>query len=123
MGMPKEEIEGKNCFDLWSAGQAEKYFCDDKKVIESGLARLDIIEHLETAAGVRWVCTQKIPYRDKDGNVIGVLGFATDITERKHAEEEKEKSDKELIKSNIVISRRLSKGNSTALKGTAIIFL
>lgn len=100
MGVSKEEIEGKTCFELWSAEQAKKYFCDDEEVISSGLPKLDIIERLETAKGVRWVCTQKIPYRDKDGNVIGVLGFATDISERKQAEEEKEKLNKEILKSN-----------------------
>jgi PAS domain S-box-containing protein len=34
----------------------------------------------------RWVQTDKVPYRDSQGHVIGVLVFAQDITERKRAE-------------------------------------
>ncbi|MCX5702194.1 MAG: diguanylate cyclase [Candidatus Omnitrophica bacterium] len=115
MGRPKEEIEGKTCSELWSGEQAEKYFSDDKEVIESGLARLDIIERLETTGGVRWVCTQKIPYRDKDGNVIGVLGFATDITERKQSKEEREILNKELLISNKRLKRLSLRDPQTGL--------
>ncbi|HEX6826368.1 MAG TPA: PAS domain S-box protein, partial [Nitrospiraceae bacterium] len=34
----------------------------------------------------RWVQTDKVPYRDAQGNVIGVLVFAQDITEHRQAE-------------------------------------
>jgi PAS domain S-box-containing protein len=41
-----------------------------------------------TASGEkRWVRTDKIPYRDDNGEIVGVIVFALDITDRKLAEE------------------------------------
>jgi hypothetical protein len=67
------------------------YWEDDKEVITSGKPKLGIIEPIDTATGTRWVQTDKIPYRDKEGRIIGIIGFAVDITERKQAEEERER--------------------------------
>jgi len=84
MGMPKESIEGKTCFELWPE-DAEHYWSDDKEVIQSGQPKTNIIEFLVTVKGRRWVQTDKIPYRDEQGNIIGIIGFAVDITEHKEA--------------------------------------
>lgn len=86
MGMAKEEIEGKTCFDLYPHDQADNYWKDDKVVIASGQQKADIIEPLETKKGIRWVQTDKVPYLDKMGKVIGIVGFAIDITEQRKAE-------------------------------------
>ena len=51
---------------------------------------------METTQGVKWVRTDKIPYRDAQGNTVGVIGFAVDITERKHAEEALQRAHDEL---------------------------
>ena len=40
------------------------------------------------AGGMRWIQTDKIPYRDHEGRIVGVIGFGVDITERKKMEEE-----------------------------------
>ena len=82
MGMPKESIEGKTCFELWPE-DAEHYWSDDKEVIQSGQPKTNIIEFLVTVRGRRWLQTDKIPYRDEQGNIIGIIGFAVDITEHR----------------------------------------
>ncbi len=86
-GMPREELEGSSLFDLLPE-RAEEYWKDDKEVMVSGRPKGNIIEPVETSRGTRWVQTDKIPYVDEDGNIIGVIGFSLDITERKQAEEE-----------------------------------
>lgn len=85
-GLPKGEIEGKSCFDIFPH-QAKNYWEDDKEVMASGRPKTNIIEMLETKRGTRWVQTDKIPYKDERGNITGIIGFAIDITERKKAEE------------------------------------
>jgi len=86
-GMAIEEIEGKSTYDLFP-DFAEKYYQEDLEVINSGKPKLGIIEPRTSASGEHlWVQTDKIPLRDEQGNITGILVFAIDITERKHAED------------------------------------
>lgn len=94
MGLSREQIEGSSCFELWPE-QAEHYWCDDKEVIESGLPKIGIIEPMNTAKGKIWVETDKIPYRSEKGEIIGVIGFAIDVTYRKEAQEALAQSEEE----------------------------
>lgn len=87
MQMTKEQLEGKSCFDLYPKEQAEAFWRDDREVIASGEPKMNIIEPMDSIKGKLWVQTDKIPYRDIQGNIIGIIGFAIDITERKQAEE------------------------------------
>ena len=81
------EVEGQLTQDLYP-DQARKYYQDDMEVIQSGHAKRGIVELYQTpSGGKRWVQTDKIPYRDPAGNIIGVLVFAQDITDRRQAEE------------------------------------
>lgn len=85
-GLPVDAIEGKSTYDLYP-DEAAKYYRDDTEVITSGVAKRGIIEPLQTASGEkRWVQADKIPYRDEHGNIVGVIVFAEDITERRRAE-------------------------------------
>ena len=85
--MPAEDFVGKTVFDLYPPEIAQGMADDDQEVLESGHAKLDITEQYESAAGVRWVHTDKFPICDKNGIPFGLIGFAQDITERKKAEE------------------------------------
>jgi len=85
-GLPREEMDGKSLFDLYPF-LADDYWKDDQEVMRRGNAKRNIVETIETPQGLRWVQTDKIPYRDAQGNIIGVIGFSNDITERKQAEE------------------------------------
>ncbi len=87
MGIPKSDIEGKTTWDLYPTDAAENYWEDDKKVMESRVPRLNIIEKMETPHGVMWLRTDKIPHIDDRGEVIGIIGFSIDITELKQAEQ------------------------------------
>jgi PAS domain S-box-containing protein len=85
--MPEEELFGKTVFDIYSAEIAQAMTDDDQEVFKSGRPKLNIIEQYESADGSRWVQTDKVPIFDKDGLVIGLVGFAQDITERRQIEE------------------------------------
>ncbi len=92
------EIEGKSFYDLYPE-EAEQYYQDDKEVIASGNPKLGIIELLQTASGSKhWIQTDKVPYRDARGNMVGILVFAQDITERKRTEEALRQNEQLLTK-------------------------
>ncbi|MEI6332546.1 MAG: PAS domain S-box protein [Pseudanabaena sp. ELA645] len=83
------EAIGKNVFEFsYTNDEALGYLADDRQVMESGLAKLNIEEMITLASGEqRWVQTNKIPLRDAEGNVIGVMGTFQDISDRKLAEQ------------------------------------
>ena len=85
--IPEEEFVGKTVFDLYSTEIAQGMTKDDQEVFQSGRPKLGITEQYESASGIRWVQTDKVPIYDKDGSLVGLIGFAQDITERKQAEE------------------------------------
>jgi len=96
-GMPVEQIEGKSTYDLFP-DFAEKYYQDDLEVINSGIPKFGIIEHMTTGSGEHlWVQTDKIPLLDDEGNITGIVVFVVDITERKQIEMEMEYREKELM--------------------------
>ena len=90
MGLPKEQLEGQSLFKLYPKEQAEAFWNDDKQVIASGKAKVGIEEKMHSKQGQRWVQTDKIPYRDAQGKIVGVIGFSVDITERKERLEKME---------------------------------
>ena len=84
----KEAFENKNCADIYPKEIADKYYEDDLSIINSGVAELNIEEPWLTETGARWVNTNKIPFVDNEGNIIGIIGLSFDITERKKVEKE-----------------------------------
>ncbi|MGA2172958.1 MAG: PAS domain-containing protein [Sedimentisphaerales bacterium] len=87
LNIPEEKFLGKTVFDFYSAKIAQSMTNDDQEVFRTGRAKLNIEEQYESAKGLRWVQTDKVPIFDKDGILVGLVGFAQDITERKRAEE------------------------------------
>ena len=59
-------------------------------MINSGKPKLGIVEaHSNPITGeVMWLQTGKVPYRYREGNIIGVIAFAMDISNQKKIEEE-----------------------------------
>lgn len=86
IGKTVADIEGRSTDEFYPE-EAERYHQDDLEVIVSGRPKLGIIEPYRRGTGEkRWVQTDKVPYLDPQGNVIGVLVFAQDITDQKRHE-------------------------------------
>lgn len=80
-GMKKEELEGRSTYEIYP-DDAAHYFEDDLRVIKSGEAKIGIVEQVLSSTGEkRWVSTSKIPWRDANGKITGVIVTAYDITE------------------------------------------
>ena len=54
-----------------------------------------------------WVIVSVSPYSDDQGNVVGILGMLTDITDRKRAEEELRNADRRKEEFLAVLSHEL----------------
>ena len=90
---PKDVI-GKDDFQMGWRNQAEAYRADDRRVIESGGSKLLIEESQTTPEGnTIALLTSKMPLRDSQGEISGVLGTYLDIIERKRGEDALRKSE------------------------------
>ncbi|MFI5330499.1 MAG: PAS domain S-box protein [Desulfobaccales bacterium] len=84
-----QQLLGKDDFAMGWKDQADLYRADDRQVMESRRAKLNIIEPQTTPSGAQiWLNTSKVPLQHPDGEVFGVLGVYADITEYKRAEAE-----------------------------------
>lgn len=83
-----EELLGKTDFDFFPKDIAAVFFAREQAVLESGQAFVDREERtLDAKGNAKWVSTSKAPWRDKRGQVIGIMGIGRDITERRNAED------------------------------------
>jgi len=83
----QKDVIGKDDFQMGWRDQAELYRGDDRQVIESGCPKLLIEEPQTTSEGTTiTLLTSKIPLRNSDGEIRGVIGTYIDITNRKQAE-------------------------------------
>lgn len=88
----ESEIIGKTDFDFIDTKQAKFFRDNDKLAIETGGVRTNE-EYLVFADGsyAGYFDTIKTPMKDKSGKIIGVLGIARDISQRKAKNKEIEK--------------------------------
>jgi PAS domain S-box-containing protein len=95
LGRKVVEVIGKTDAELFSHETAPAIMERDRLVIQSG--EVQTYEEPGAAAGIsRLYLATKGPYRDPNGQVIGLLGICRDITDRKRAEEEMRQSQQKL---------------------------
>jgi PAS domain S-box-containing protein len=86
LGKPPEKLIGRTDLELGTPYHAQ-YARDEDEIAATGQPKLGLVEPLMTPHGIRWLQTDKVARRDEAGNIIGFIGLAIDITERKAAEE------------------------------------
>ncbi len=89
-----EDIIGKSDRELIWADQADHFQGDDRFVMDNDRAKLNIVEEQIQPDGMHWVETNKIPIKNKKGEVIGVLGSFHDITDKVKLQEERIEKEK-----------------------------
>jgi PAS domain S-box-containing protein len=83
----EEEVLGKDDYDLYPPEAAVMMHQTDSTVL-SGTSIIGKEAMIVDKTGAqRWVLGSKLPLRDSDGQIVGIVGISVDITERKKAEE------------------------------------
>lgn len=91
-----EEMIGKTDFDYFSPQIAKKSFQDDMQVLETGKPIIGKAEEIIRLNSTRyWGSVTKVPWYDKKGGIIGIIGITRDISLQKKAEEALRKSQQE----------------------------
>jgi len=82
-----EQVIGKTDEEFYDdPAVGRQVMANDRRVLASGQTET-MEEIVPGPEGPRTFLSAKTPYRDADGQIIGVIGIARDITERKRAEE------------------------------------
>ncbi|MFC1677490.1 PAS domain S-box protein [Planctomycetota bacterium] len=96
-----DQLIGKTDFDFYSEQLASEFYADEQKIVQTGQPLLDKDEtNIDSQGKKRYILTNKVPLRDSEGNIIGLVGTGHDITERKLAEEKLKAVNQQLNAAN-----------------------
>src|SRR5262249_32912910 len=78
------ELIGKNDFDIHPPERAARFAADERGLLQSGCGLIDFEEYVITPDGGHlWISSTKVPLRNEQGRVIGLVGISRDISQRK----------------------------------------
>ena len=88
MGTSIDEMIGKSDLELCPPERAQEYFADERRVVETGRPMIDKEEQAAFSVdGERtWILTTKVPLRNDQDKIIGVVGVSRDISDRRRAD-------------------------------------
>jgi len=83
-----EWLIGKTDFDTYTAEHARVAYEDEQEIIRTGKPMIGKLQKVTLADGeICWLLSTKMPWRDREGNIIGVFGVSQNVTQLKQAEE------------------------------------
>jgi len=85
-GKPIEEIIGKDDLELLPPDIARKIMAKDRQILATGIAET-YEEDVSSGETSTTFLTTKAPWRDNQGNIVGVIATTRDISDRKQAEQ------------------------------------
>jgi len=116
LGYSRTELLGKNDYDFFPSHEADFFTAKDREVLRSGRVIEITEETIQTRhRGIRLLHTRKITIYDNEGRPAYLLGISDDITERKRAEEEIGRFNKELEQTIDVRTKELRDSQAALL--------
>ncbi len=96
MGAQSEaEVLGKTNFDFFPKDIATDFHNEDQSVIQTNKPLINKEEFFLDKEGKKhWMLTSKLPLRDEQGKIVGLVGISRDITEQKKLQQELLQSQK-----------------------------
>jgi PAS domain S-box-containing protein len=96
-----QEAVGKTDFDFFSEEHARRAYEDEQRIMSTNEPIIGLEEKETWPDGhVSWVSTTKIPFRDADGSIVGLVGVSRDVTGRKIADAQLREQNEILSKSH-----------------------
>ena len=90
-GHPRDLV-GKTDHDLFGKEHADAARADELKIIRTGEAITGLVERENFPNGkIGWVLTNKMPFRDSEGNIIGTFGMSSDVSDLVDAQHDLER--------------------------------
>ncbi|MBK9748297.1 MAG: PAS domain S-box protein [Chloroflexi bacterium] len=97
MTFTREQIIGHTDFDLFPEEMAANFFADEQAIMRTGQVIMNQEESVIAPTGdTLWVSTTKVPLRNSEGTVIGVVGITRDITKQRQVAKALEASEARL---------------------------
>ena len=104
----ERDVIGRRVSDFLPAGAVEAPEADDQGVLNTGEAIFNREEQLIDGRGDRrWHATTKVPLRNPQGRIFGLVCIARDITERKRSEEALQRANEELARNKNELQKTL----------------
>jgi len=92
---------GKTDFDYFTKQHAQDAFKDEQKILTSGEQLIGKTEKIRTSKGnFIWVSATKIPIRNQEGEITGLVGISIDVTEKYLAEKKLREARKKAVESD-----------------------
>jgi PAS domain S-box-containing protein len=115
IGKPAEEVIGKTDEEFYDDPEIGRAMMEnDRRIMDSRKAEV-FEETISCPGGRRIYLSTKTPLYDQNGKIIGLIGIARDITERKQMEEALQRAKDELEIKVQERTRKLAKANKTLL--------
>ncbi|RZB30626.1 MAG: hypothetical protein SRB1_02906 [Desulfobacteraceae bacterium Eth-SRB1] len=86
----------RKCYEVYQKRDTPCPWCPSLKAIETGETHNTIVPYPSEENPTGWIDLSSFPLRNIEGDIVGVIEYAKDITERKRAEEELRNSEKRL---------------------------
>jgi PAS domain S-box-containing protein len=94
-------LVGKTDFDTYPEDRARSAYEDEQRIISTGEPLMAKVERTNYADGkTTWCITTKMPWRNKEGQMIGTFGLSKDITALKDAETKLESAHQRLVETS-----------------------
>jgi len=93
----QSQVTGRTPFDFLPKNRAQQAVADDRQVLAGGPPILNAEKsNLVAGTDTRWALTTKIPLRDLQDKITGLVGISLDITDRKLIEQELQRRTEEM---------------------------
>ena len=89
-GLRRQDVLGRTDEELFPGSVGIQFRKNDLDVLASGQVK-ELEEILESEKGNQFFLSIKFPLRNENGSITGICGMTTEITERRQAEEERER--------------------------------